>query len=512
MYKKSILDHLVRFVVALAVAVSASGAQVGAALAQPNAATSPCIRPTVVNVDSAAWEKYLKCLDDHNLPTPVKSQFSNSWCNPPSVLWMKVPETERTGPVWDQFKACMYGSPKDHLDHLYDPFMTGKLKYETPDNSRPIVILLQGMASHSDGDDKYCLEPEQSLGNVAKELVAVGYVCGQDLIAFSYNGLPRPVDGHYDFPSYDCPATLQKIETSVTRLFDYVRVAKEKWPNRQVQLIGFSLGGVVAMQAMVRSADNPQTYGWFNDKISGVITFDSPLLGFPKPGSKAALAVYGPSEILDNKFRSIDDLRRDDRACFRYSLVSGGSPEATTLGTAPNSSPTRFEENGSRLVEAFGLNWAKWALAKTFANQKPVLERYQKLLQQQLSSTTKIINVINTNSVIQLGDFERYDPRHTGENGLLLCMERHPCHRWDLGLFVLSEAAISLGHDAAPKACWSRREALREAGLISNGRHSCGEMDWPGLDTFERRPPPAVGAGGAGGRPGGPISPPKKQQ
>lgn len=383
--------------------------------------------------------------------------------------------------------------------------MTGVKRYKSPD-SRPIVILIQGLGSNSHGDNLYCLEPDQTLGNVAWELVEVGYTCGQDLIAFSYNGLPlAEPGGKYVYRQYDCPATLRKIETSVARLYEYVRVVKEKWPNRKVQLIGFSLGAVVAMQAMVRSANRPKVDGWFNERISGVITFDSPLLGFPKPASEWALGLayfFGLGSVEIELTRSVAELRADNDRCFTYSLVSGGSPYADTVGNAPNSNPTLYEEDGKKWVQAWGLNWAKWGMAKTYETQTAVLARYQRLLQKEVSPQTKVIQVINTNSVIQFGDFIR-------ENGLLLCTETHPCHRWDLGKFRPGYDLFALGHDVAPKACWSRREALHEAGLISKDRLSCGEMDGDGLpwaDRFERRTSELEGGGGR------PIGPPKRQQ
>ena len=591
MYKKSIIGHLVRFVVALAVAVSASGAQVGAALAQPNAATSSCIRPTVVNVDSAAWEKYLKCLDDHNLPIPVRSHASNSWCNPPSVDWMKVSEANRTSAAWWQFLDCLYGSPLDQDAPPYTKFMQGE---SDSDKTRPIVLLIKGIGSYQTvGNHIYCemtdIDFDRELGDigqvnkntrgdsvlrkVAEDLVSTGYECGKDIISFSYQALPSLVahrDGraYYAFPSYGCQHTFQRIERTVDVLEQYIRVVKEKWPGRKVQLIGHELGGLVAMELVWRSADDPANHGWVNEYIQGVITFDSPFMGISQPVSKAIGKVYKTEKNIENGSIFIDSLLSyllgipfpaslfftpteelfelfdsdipTGEDCKALSYIGGQAVKYDEFSRPNGELDLKFERT-------LGLNWAGWYVRK-LSEDTSRLGSYRSFIANRLPKSLQIINVANEQAITQAMQKNPIlqktlfypsrvpvaDPSFV--NGLLFCSPSNPCHVWRLGINKRQDSETSFGMRLSAVICHPRREALVASHLLPKEmRDGCGSMQshvmyditksplWfaitgvpaviPRLepDSFRVVLPPQTNSS-AGGRPGGPMSPPKKQQ
>ena len=92
-----------------------------------------------------------------------------------------------------------------------------------------------------------------------------------------FSGTSYPISGSGVFPIYDKLDTCAGVQVAAARLGDLLENLHTQNPDREIVIIGHSLGGMVAAFYAVELA-RPELL----DSISGFITVDSPLLGDPR--------------------------------------------------------------------------------------------------------------------------------------------------------------------------------------------------------------------------------------
>ena len=199
-----------------------------------------------------------------------------------------------------------------------------------PADPGPIVVLLLGIDSDSSCEDAlqgwdflqqntpiyqglpYLPGPEENVFRKRQSIVGAmqGDIPGEwerNVIAFSYSGTYQdcssgeifdgekyPFGNYSVVPSYVSPETCIGVRATASNLRELLSSLHIQRPNRDIILIGHSLGGMVAAYYLANLVV-PEVL----DKIPSVVTIDSPLLGN---------FLRNPLSVCDGESRSWQDL------------------------------------------------------------------------------------------------------------------------------------------------------------------------------------------------------------
>ena len=128
-------------------------------------------------------------------------------------------------------------------------------------------------------------------------------------------GEAYPFGDYRIFPRYDPVDTCGGVRDAATKLGSLLTSLHDRDPNREIVLIGHSLGGMVAAYYLAEVAPPD-----IRSRISSIVTIDSPLLGFdirsprsPCPeGAQSWQDIFGRTEIVSsiNSIQSTDLAKR----------------------------------------------------------------------------------------------------------------------------------------------------------------------------------------------------------
>lgn len=220
-------------------------------------------------------------------------------------------DTDQTLLNWFEAEGCDTGDRGRLSAEPSDPIVFDGDVLPGAD-SGPIVVLLQGIDSSSSCDEvreiwQVISEPRRQYGSepssrdsvtaesmfmrrntiVTKARSAVPGDWENSVVGFSYSGTymncrtgdwfsgtSYPIGGSGVFPVYEKLDTCVGVQVAAGRLGDLLESLHTQNPDREMVIIGHSLGGMVAAFYAVELA-KPEVL----DSISGIITIDSPLLG-----------------------------------------------------------------------------------------------------------------------------------------------------------------------------------------------------------------------------------------
>ena len=172
------------------------------------------------------------------------------------------------------------------------------LSYDLPTNPQPDpvkygqfknvhFVFINGLGCRSNGS---CYG-DMGFENVRRSLGGLGYSYYDDrFLLYSYKG-GRMVDGRWYPEKYSPGGTAQPIFFSVNILRELVEKYSAAHPDAAFILVGHSLGGRVALDFITKAP--PQ----LREKIKGVITLNSPLLG---AGKKVPRIIISALEVVDS--------------------------------------------------------------------------------------------------------------------------------------------------------------------------------------------------------------------
>lgn len=148
-----------------------------------------------------------------------------------------------------------------------------------PGGRPSVVILIGGLCSS--------LEPGslpaafEGPGGLAARLRTEGWTA-DEILAFSYRGGAADAAGRWTPEPYDCEDTRQRtIAEDAATLDAQLRGILERRPGTDVHVVGYSLGGVVAMAylALLENRDTWSLPG--GGRLASVVSLGSPLGGLP---------------------------------------------------------------------------------------------------------------------------------------------------------------------------------------------------------------------------------------
>jgi len=183
-------------------------------------------------------------------------------------------------------------------------FLTFLLLFITPLSYEPLVnlqpdpvkhgqfknvhfVFINGLGCRSNGS---CYG-DMGFENIRRSLGELGYSYYDDrFLLYSYKG-GRMVDGRWCPEKYSPGDTSQPIFFSVNMLRELVEKYSAAHPDAAFILVGHSLGGRVALDFITKAPPK------IREKIKGVITLNSPLLG---AGKNVPPAIIAALEVVDS--------------------------------------------------------------------------------------------------------------------------------------------------------------------------------------------------------------------
>ena len=182
-----------------------------------------------------------------------------------------------------------------------------------------------------------CGVSDDEFGQIRNDLTAGGAFSSSDFLWYSYTG--GSVDattGDWIASSYACGDTAENYTIAVSALSRMISDFANANPNTNFAIIGHSQGGLIGLQELGFAAALPPT-----DKVTTVITLDSPLGGVPPAGVDAAeLCWTGPANKQMKKiYASVPagaGHHHGDAATLMCVLVAAGcsEPAGTTNAQA----------------------------------------------------------------------------------------------------------------------------------------------------------------------------------
>ena len=137
-----------------------------------------------------------------------------------------------------------------------------------------------------------CLATGDEFGQIRSDLTTSGAFSSSDFLWYSYaGGSVDATTGNWIASTYTCGDTAESYTVAVSALANMVSDFANANPNTNFAIIGHSQGGLIGLQELGFAAALPAT-----DKVTTVITLDSPLGGVPPAGVNAAeLCWKGPA-------------------------------------------------------------------------------------------------------------------------------------------------------------------------------------------------------------------------
>jgi len=254
----------------------------------------------------------------------------------------------------------------------------------TPQPGNKVVVFLEGIATDLLAEEiemwrASCQEPflDPTFGNIKQSLYQTGLNC-DSYLRYSYNG--GSIQARQWIPNtYSCDDSGQRLQLSVNHLLRMLSDYKREYPNTSFILVGHSLGGAVALEALDQILTSNSG---LESSLAAIITIDSPLnhvsrdnqRDFKKVIPNIVLPFNCPARLLSESSvaKQIGDLTSNNRQRIRTEreiLVTRARASGIKVMTVGNVQDCLWNPNSCGVPTPKGKNsfWADESMTQVIA-------------------------------------------------------------------------------------------------------------------------------------------------